>query len=225
MNNTYGTERVKSRDKLKGAPGHQADESAAKEKTNGAKPAEASTNRQAGGSSTASNKKERSSGGDQLQAVSAAVTKELAGATSSVVEDIVERLGVRFGKGKVDRWYAMLAGSGADGQGSEASLYNIVKAAVPNIPEGFSMSNLSTLTEWEPIRDRIAKRPIASAAIAAAGVGALVLLREYLNGNMPKDMSFAGAKRRVTEKLTGTKKARSKVGRSTKSKSTRAKKV
>jgi hypothetical protein len=118
-----------------------------------------------------------------LGAIGTAVTSELVSKFASpVVEDIMSALNERFGKESVD---------------------SVLKTF--NLPEDF---DIKTLVDWDPIKNKIAKNPMASAALAAIGVGTLYLAREALAG---RPVAGAGLFKKVSaaakSSATGKKKA------------------
>jgi hypothetical protein len=109
-----------------------------------------------------------------LAAVSAAVTSQLVdNFAPRLFADIKEYLAEQFGDKKVESWLEFFQGE----EGDDTALYSLIRNAIPSLPEEF---NLSNFMEWEPIRLKIKKNPVATAAIVATGVGALYLTREYL---------------------------------------------
>ncbi|HMN69734.1 MAG TPA: hypothetical protein PKC28_14420 [Bdellovibrionales bacterium] len=172
-------------EKLQGAPGHRAEANMSRASKRGRAPHQDAS----------------------LNTVSTAVTKELAGLAPGVIDDILAKVGNAFGQGNLKKW-SKLIGNGKDG--IESSLMNIVHAAAPTLPKDVSLADLTALVKWKPVKDKLAKRPVATAASVAAGVGALYLLREYLNrqgGSSGTPRASGKARKTTTRKAKSRAKA------------------
>lgn len=210
MNNNVQTrsQKAKSRDRLQGAPGHQA----ADQETETTNTKKASGRKARGDAGYISKDLDAESG---VNAMGAVVTKELADIAPGVIEDIISKLGTVFGEESVEKFRSLLAVSTID---TEEAFYNIVRAAVPNLPKDFSINNLSALADWEPVKNKITKHPVASAATVAAGVGALFLVREYLNrGTSSRSVKPSKGKKLAGVKLSSAKSSKGKASKAKKS--------
>lgn len=126
-----------------------------------------------------------------FEAVGSAVTTELVNNFAPpIIEDIMQSLSDRFGSEKVEKWTNLLGINNQQGN-TEGALFNIARAAIPGLPKEFDFKNL---TDWEPIKRRIEKNPVATAATVAVGVGLLFAVREYLSQTSASSQSSRKSK-------------------------------
>lgn len=137
--------------------------------------------------------------GGTAAAVSTALINEVASFAPHIVEDILQKLGERFGEDKIEKFTALLGAKNEDG---DASLMNVIRSALP-LPQEMTLENLPQLADWEAVRKRIAKNPVMVASAVVAGMGALYVAREYLNTK--GDFSIKG----LLPEAVGMKKATS----------------
>lgn len=110
-----------------------------------------------------------------VKAVKSALTPS-PDASPAMMDDVFNKLGAVFGDANVQKWRKLLADNTPD---AEATLQKLISSAMASLPKDFSMPDLSAIGELSVVKTA-KKRPVASAATVAVGVGALYLLREYL---------------------------------------------
>lgn len=135
---------------------------------------------------------------DAVQMAEDVSAAEETSSQSSIAEDLIQKLGSVFGEDTIEKWRSVLSANTADAQ---AAFYGILRSRFPELPEEFSLSDITKLADWKPAQ-KVKQHPVASAATVAAGVGAFFLVREYLNRN--PDTS---ASRIVSDAAQGLRKA------------------
>lgn len=135
-------------------------------------------------------------------AVSTALINEVASFAPNIVEEILQKLGERFGEERIEKFSALLGGKT---EGAEGSLMSVIRAALP-VSEEISLENLPQLANWDAVKKRISKNPVMVASAVVAGVGALYVAREYLNSNGDFSLKSLLPEGLNAQKTTGRKK-------------------